>query len=129
MVVKKKDGRYTKSAAHRKAISEGLKRYHANKSKNKPDGVKAIRDARKTAQKNVAAKRAARKAADIDGVKEIRDARKIAQKNVAAKRAARKAAVPSAARWKDMTAKEQRSYVKDNPNSKFAKYHYPGSKY
>ena len=99
-LLKKKDGRYTKSAAHRKAISEGLKRYHAGKSKNKPDGVKAIRYARK-----------------------------IAQKNVAAKRAARKAAVPSAARWKDMTAKEQRSYVKDNPNSKFAKYHYPGSKY
>ena len=118
----KKDRRSTKSVEHRRAISEGLKRYWAKQKKGNPNAGKLTARGKKVAAEKRAAK--AR-----DGVKEIRDARKIAQKNVAAKRAARKAAVPSAARWKDMTAKEQRSYVKDNPNSKFAKYHYPGSKY
>jgi len=56
----KSDGRKTKSPAHRKAISEGLKAYHAGKSKKKPDGVKALRTERKTAAKNVKVKRAAR---------------------------------------------------------------------
>lgn len=57
--IKKKDGRSVKTAAHRKAISEGLKAYHAGKPK---DGVKELRKARATAKSNVAAKRAARKA-------------------------------------------------------------------
>lgn len=78
----KKDGRSTKSVEHRKAISEGLKRYWAKQKKGNPNAGKLTAHGKKVAAEKRAAK--AR-----DGVKEIRDARKIAQKNVAAKRAAR----------------------------------------